>query len=102
MWLGQKDPMLSMEEARALDPVRGALAERVQALQKCFGEDKVFTANDVHKYATELSGDGYRPTVKYPDLLNAFSRDGRNVSAWQPIDEGPWTRVRGLFDCASP
>ena len=47
MWLGHKDPMSSMEEARALDPVRGALAERVQALQKCFGEDKVFTANDV-------------------------------------------------------
>ena len=23
---------------------------------------------------TEMSGDGYRPTVKYPDLLNAYSR----------------------------
>ena len=42
LWLGQKDPMLSMEEARALDPVRGALAERIQALQKYFGEDEIF------------------------------------------------------------
>jgi putative DNA primase/helicase len=70
MWLGMKDPLLSMEEARALDPVRSALAERIAALKQCIGIDKAFTAHDVHKGA-EMGG----------DLFDAFSRDGKTVSA---------------------
>ena len=51
-------------------------------LVKCIGVDKEFTAADVHKLAMamEPGATGY-PRPKYPDLLEAYSRDGRSVSA---------------------
>jgi putative DNA primase/helicase len=83
LWLGMADPIVSMEDARALDPLRGALAERIQALIKCFGVGKEFTASDVHKRALEIdySSIGVNNSFRNQELFDSFSRDGRISSA---------------------
>ncbi|MGJ5088501.1 DNA-primase RepB domain-containing protein [Bradyrhizobium sp. HKCCYLRH1065] len=82
VWLGQDDPVKSMEDARAMDPERIALADRLQALVSSMGVAKNFTAGDVYNRAIEMTteGGGY-PKPKYPRLTEVYSRDGRNVNA---------------------
>jgi putative DNA primase/helicase len=76
MWLGQEDPMKSQEEARAQDPERGALKERIEALKNHFGTAN-FTAAKINELA-KMSGSGN------PDLFAAYSR-GANVMGTKSI-----------------
>lgn len=82
VWLGQTDPVKSMEDARAMDPERSGLADRMKALVDCIGAGKEFTAADVYNKAIETTteGGGY-PKPKRPHLFELLSRNGRTVSA---------------------
>ncbi|MDF0521588.1 DNA-primase RepB domain-containing protein [Bradyrhizobium yuanmingense] len=82
VWLGQEDPVKSMEDARAMDPTRSALADRMKALLECIGANSDFTAAQVYNKAMEttMAGGGF-PKPAYPNLIVVYSRDGRNVNA---------------------
>lgn len=82
VWLGQTDPVQSMEDARAMDPNRSGLADRIQALLASMKVGEVFTAAQVYNKAMEttMAGGGF-PKPAYPKLIEVYSRDGRNVSA---------------------
>jgi hypothetical protein len=90
VWLGEADPVKSQEDARAHDPERTALRQRVQAIKKHFHHEDKFTAQNV--YSKMMMSDGRNP--QYPDLLEAFTnRDGKAFSpksiGWQlSKDEG--------------
>ena len=82
IWLGMDDPLLSTDEARKLDPEREGLRARIDALVKCFGIEKEFTASDICNLATELQGDGLgHHRFQRPDLFDAFSREGKPMSS---------------------
>jgi putative DNA primase/helicase len=73
IWLGLPDPVKSMEDARALDPERAALRQRIDGLVEAFGVDK-FTAADVYRKATATESTG--------TLLDGFARpDGKPISS---------------------
>jgi hypothetical protein len=82
IWLGMEDPVKSMEDARALDPERSAIRQRIDALAETFGFDK-FTAADVYRKATATTSDNSgRSSADHPALLDAFARpDGRPVNS---------------------
>jgi putative DNA primase/helicase len=82
MWLGLKDPVTSMEEARHLDPKRQERRERIGAYVKHMGVGVPFTAAALVKKAleTQSSGFGGGPVFANQDLFNALSRDGRNIN----------------------
>jgi hypothetical protein len=75
MWLGVHDPVASMEGARAADPERAALSDRLNELWAVF-QDKEFTAADVLQAAEEKIGSmfGGYPELKNRRLNDAFSR----------------------------
>lgn len=78
VWLGEEDPVKSMEGARKRDPERRAFQERLAALAKHFPDGKPFTAAKVYEKADTKSHNGY----SNPDLVNAFTdKDGRLRSA---------------------
>jgi putative DNA primase/helicase len=76
MWLGVKDPVASMEGARAADPERAALAERLKELWAVF-QDREFTAADVLNACEEKQANifGGFPELKNRVLNEAFSRE---------------------------
>jgi hypothetical protein len=81
MWLGCADPFKSQDEARAVDPERDALRARVLSLVKYHDElGGEFKAAKIAELALDSNFDGRRSHDKRPDLLEAFSCDGRNVS----------------------
>ena len=75
MWLGLSDPVASQKDARKADPERGALYARIMALKQYFHNEDKFTARDIYNEMTKTVGDESAP--KYPDLLDAFSRDNK-------------------------
>jgi putative DNA primase/helicase len=83
IWLGMDDPLLSTDEARKLDPEREGLRARIDALVNCFGVEKEFTASEINQTATELQTDGLlgQHRFRHPDLLDAFSREGKPMSS---------------------
>jgi hypothetical protein len=82
IWLGMDDPLLSTDEARKLDPEREGLRARIDALVKCFGVEKEFTASDIGNLATELQMDGLgHHRFQRPDLFDAFSREGKAMTS---------------------
>jgi hypothetical protein len=83
IWLEQPDPVDSMKSSRRLDPNRDALRRRLEALSSAFDANTEFTAADVQKKAAELTGTGGygKPSYRFPELFDAFSRDGQHVSA---------------------
>ena len=80
VWLGEADPTKSQEDARARDPERDAVRERITVVVKHFHERDSFNSNDVYELASKTSGFPNH-TPMYPDLFNAFSRDGRVMSS---------------------
>jgi len=80
IWLGWADPMRAMDDARKLDPERSALRERIDALANSVGVGIEFTPARVHSLATQPS-EGDMRKFKFPDLLDAYSKDGRTLSA---------------------
>jgi len=89
IYLGEADPARSQEDARARDPERGALRARVNALVKCFGVGKNFSANDVYTKALEPDDTAMatgKQRLKYQDLFEAFiipgSKDNVKTIGW--------------------
>jgi putative DNA primase/helicase len=82
MWLGLTDPVTSMEGARAMDPERAALSDRLNQLWAVF-QDKEFTAADVLHAAEEKIGNAFGgyPELKYRALNDAFSRNVTRLNA---------------------
>ena len=82
MWLGCADPVSSTEEARAIDPERQAFRARIAAYVKHMGVGHLFNAAALVKKALDMtSGVGGYPVPAHPDLVNALSRDGRNINS---------------------
>lgn len=78
VWLGAGDPFASKASAKALNPDREALAERLAILVRVFGVGQVFDAAAVRVKSLELTqeGGGY-PKPKYPELVEAYgTRNG--------------------------
>jgi putative DNA primase/helicase len=79
IWLGCADPVESMADARQNDPQRDALRDRLEALAEAFG-DKQFTAKEVVAKMQEVKSSMYgRPEPAHPELIDAFSGDGRQI-----------------------
>jgi hypothetical protein len=83
IWLGMTDPVKSMEGARALDPERSALRQRIDGLAEAFGINQHFTAAQVQSKATAVSLDGNgNRRAEHPELLEGFLRsDGRPITS---------------------
>jgi hypothetical protein len=83
IWLGMTDPVKSMEGARALDPERSALRQRIDGLAEAFGINQHFTAAEVQSKATAVSLDGNgNRRADHPELLEGFLRtDGRPITS---------------------
>jgi putative DNA primase/helicase len=56
IWLGEHDPVASMETARAADPERAAAYELVRRWKKVIGPHKKVTARDIINKANETRG----------------------------------------------
>ena len=86
IWLGLPDPVVSMKEARALDPKRQVAAAAVNSLLDIF-EDQNFSAAEVHAKGQEqipvqptTMGSVVQYQPKYPELRDVFF-EGKNTSA---------------------
>jgi putative DNA primase/helicase len=94
VWLGETDPVKSQEDARARDPERGAVRQRIKAIVKHFHAANEFTAQEVYSKVMQSTYNGTNTVPQYPDLLEAFSnREGKMLSSksigWQlSKDEG--------------
>ena len=64
VWLGRRDPVDTMEDARADDPVRSALREVVVAWRAVIGTNNPVSAGQLKQKAFDSGGD---------DLLKAIS-----------------------------
>jgi Bifunctional DNA primase/polymerase, N-terminal len=53
VWLGEADPVKSMEAARMTDPERAAAFELIERWDQCIGIDECVTANQIIKIANE-------------------------------------------------
>lgn len=74
MWLGLTDPVKSMEGARALDPERSALRQRIDGLSDAFGS-QVFTAADVLRKAKATTANSQWDVIaNHPGLVEGFIR----------------------------
>ena len=82
IWLGLADPVKSMEDARALDPERSALRQRIDGLAEVFGS-QFFTAADVLRKAKATTANNQWDVIaSHPGLVEAFIRpDGRPISS---------------------
>lgn len=76
VWLGAGDPFSSKNDAKAMDPERAALAERIRCLVLVFGTNRDFDAAAVRTKAEELTMDGGSyPKPKYPQLVEAYGNN---------------------------
>jgi hypothetical protein len=80
MMLGLPDPVLSMADARALDPKREVVRGLISALLKYVGVGKEFTSAQIATLAVEIDHADFR-RFRRADLFESLSRDGRTVSA---------------------
>jgi hypothetical protein len=81
VWLDEADPAKSQEDARARDPERHVLHDRVEAVVKHFGTRDQFTADDVCNAAMRMEYDSHgKSRLVNKDLFDAFSRDGKFMS----------------------
>jgi hypothetical protein len=81
VWLGEADPVKSQEDARARDPERGAVRQRIKAIVKHFHAANEFTAQEVYTKVMQSTYNGNNAVPQYPDLLEAFSnREGKALS----------------------
>jgi len=83
IWLGMSDPVTSMEGARAADPVREALRQRIDGLVSAFGIRHEFTSAEVLGKINETSvGMSGKSEASHSQLVNGFTRaDGKAVNA---------------------
>jgi hypothetical protein len=61
MWLGEQDPVKSMDQARRDDPERNAARELVEHWKECLGCSLTFTARDIIDRASAGSADDGGP-----------------------------------------
>src|SRR5262249_47014039 len=76
VWVGMKgivDPVASQKDARERDPERSSLRQRVLAVKKYFYDRNSFAAKEIYNAITQQAD-------RHPDLLDAFSHDGRPLN----------------------
>jgi putative DNA primase/helicase len=89
IWLGEQDPVKSMEATRAADPDRAAAQELVMRWRKCIGINKPVSASAIIKIANQQNhAHEYRsPNFRALLLEHAGSSRGDQID---PIRLGKW------------
>jgi putative DNA primase/helicase len=92
LWLGQPDPVTTMEKARASDPKLEAMRAVMHQWQEVIGEDTTITVADVIKRAneTDLGSPSYKPDYAHEALREALMNaagyngmiNGRSLGKW--------------------
>jgi hypothetical protein len=84
IWLGEKDPVESMETAREEDPELNNIRELFEHLETAFGQNSKFATAQVIEKANNISGgfdnNGGGDTA-FADFLNRVAPNGRDISA---------------------
>lgn len=88
MWLGEEDPVRSMELARAEDPVMQGMTTIFTSISECVGLETPKSAADILRIAEQYDGLGNGGTVGrfenlYEELLNAVGTTAGRLSSKQ-------------------
>src|SRR5262249_28285882 len=99
IWLGMKDPVKSMDEAREEDPERGALNALIELWHKHLGRNNNYTANELifrsNTLATPLSEDGEQSETQ-PELRDLVKQQAAARGTIDAKALGTWlAAIRG-------
>ncbi|MGF3025564.1 hypothetical protein ACQVP2_22400 [Methylobacterium aquaticum] len=93
IWLGEADPVASMDVMRDEDPERAALSELIAAWEEHLAPHSYYTTSQLERAAVETAYEGefLRPSLR--EVLLRYARQG-NVISTRSL--GRWlTRIRG-------
>ena len=95
IWLGEQDPVSSMEAARAADPQRAAAHELVRHWENCIGIGAAVTARAVISTANETRFPKFRAfLIEHVGTMKADQVDPVRLGKWLHKEHG---RVYGGF-----
>jgi len=99
IWLGMKDPVKSMDEAREEDPERGALNALIELWHKHLGRNNNYTANELifrtNTLAEPISEDGEQSEPQ-PELRDLFMQQAGARGTIDAKALGTWlAAIRG-------
>jgi putative DNA primase/helicase len=94
LWLGEHDPVKSMDAARAADPARAAAYELITHLQQRFGLGETFSVRDAIAIANETKNTAGTP--RYPKFRALLLEHAGTMKrdAVDPVRLGRWLQLQ--------